>query len=382
MYRNRQDYIIIRQEEHMRLLDEQAIEHIALGASLLGTGGGGDPHIGRLMALNAIRKHGPVKLITPDELPDDALVVPSAMMGAPIVIIEKIPNGNEFITAFKGLEDILGKQVYATIPIEAGGVNSMIPIAVAAQLGIPLVDADGMGRAFPELQMVTYHLDDIPASPMVIVDEKGNSVILKTITNNWAEEIARVCTVTMGASVMISIYSMLGRQVKESGISGIMSLSEQIGRIIAEARKERTNPVNDLLSLTHGYELFKGKITDVSRNIEGGFNRGLCQISGLEHHSGSSMQVSFQNENLMAEKDGKVLATVPDLICILDADTSVPVTTETLKFGRRVVVIGIPCDRRWRTERGIETVGPRYFGYDLEYTPVEQLAGKEEHHGV
>lgn len=120
MYRNRQDYIIIRQEDYMRLLDEQAIEHIALGASLLGTGGGGDPHIGRLMALNAIRKHGPVKLITPDELPDDALVVPSAMMGAPIVIIEKIPNGNEFITAFKGLEDILGKQVYATIRSRQG----------------------------------------------------------------------------------------------------------------------------------------------------------------------------------------------------------------------------------------------------------------------
>ncbi len=362
----------------MRLLDEQAIEHIALGASLLGTGGGGDPHIGRLMALNAIKKHGPVKLLSPDELPDDALVVPSAMMGAPIVIIEKIPNGEEFITAFKGLEEVLGKKVYATIPIEAGGVNSMIPIAVAAQLGIPLVDADGMGRAFPELQMVTYHLDGIPASPMVIVDEKGNSVILQTITNNWAEEIARVCTVTMGASVMISIYSMLGSQVKESGIKGIMTFSEQIGKIILDARTENSNPIAQLLELTHGYELFKGKITDVSRDIQGGFNRGLCALSGIDDYTGESMDVSFQNENLIATKDGTVVATVPDLICILDADTSIPVTTETLKFGRRVVVIGIPCDHKWRTAKGIETVGPRYFGYDLDYTPIERLAAPQE----
>lgn len=360
----------------MRLLDEKAIEHIALGASLLGTGGGGDPHIGRLMALNAIREHGPVQLISPEELPDDALIVPSAMMGAPIVIIEKIPNGNEFVTAFKGLEDILGKKVYATIPIEAGGVNSMIPIAVAAQLGIPLVDADGMGRAFPELQMVTYHLDGIPASPMVIVDEKGNSVILNTITNNWAEEIARVCTVTMGASVMISIYSMLGAQVKQSGISGIMTFSEKIGSIIAEARKQNTNPLNDLLDLTNGYKLFKGKITDVSRNTEGGFNRGLCMLDGIEEDTGKSMNVQFQNENLIAELDGRVVASVPDLICILDADTSVPVTTETLKYGRRVVVLGIPCDGKWRTPKGIETVGPRYFGYDMDFTPVEELASK------
>ena len=121
--------------------------------------------------------------------------------------------------------------------------------------------------------MVTYHLDGIPASPMVIVDEKGNSVILNTITNNWAEEIARVCTVTMGASVMISIYSMLGHQVKESGISGIMTFSEQIGKTIADARKENSNPITDLLDSTRWFELFKGKINDVSRTIEGGFNR-------------------------------------------------------------------------------------------------------------
>ena len=362
----------------MRLLDEQAVEHIALGASLLGTGGGGDPHVGRLMALNAIRKHGPVQLLSADELPDEALVVPTAMMGAPIVIVEKIPNGEEFITAFKGLQEVLGKKVYATIPIEAGGVNSMIPIAVAAQLGIPLVDADGMGRAFPELQMVTYHLDNIPASPMVIVDEKGNSVILQTITNNWAEELARVCTVSMGASVMISIYSMLGRQVKESAITGIMTFSQEIGRLISEARARNANPLQELLELTRGYELFKGKITDVSRDLKGGFNRGLCRIDGIEEYNGRSMDVSFQNENLIAHRDGKVVATVPDLICILDVDTSVPVTTESLKFGRRVAVIALPCDSKWRTEKGIETVGPRYFGYDLDYVPVEQLAMKQE----
>lgn len=362
----------------MRMLDEQAVEHIALGASLLGTGGGGDPHIGRLMALNAMKKHGPVQLISPSELPDDALVVPSAMMGAPIVIIEKIPNGEEFITAFKGLEDVLGKKVYATIPIEAGGVNSMIPIAVAAQLGIPLVDADGMGRAFPELQMVTYHLDDIPASPMVIVDEKGNRVILNTITNNWAESIARVCTVEMGASVMISIYSMLGHQVKESGISGIISYSEQIGRVIAESRTENKDPLKELLQVTGGFELFKGKITDVQRNIEGGFNRGLCKMDGIEEYAGESMDVSFQNENLVAERNGAVVASVPDLVCLIDVDTSVPVTTETLKFGRRVVALGLPCADKWRTPKGIETVGPRYFGYDIDYIPVEErVKGKE-----
>lgn len=46
----------------MRYLDEQAIENIAIGAAFLGTGGGGDPYIGKMMALTAIKKHGPIKL--------------------------------------------------------------------------------------------------------------------------------------------------------------------------------------------------------------------------------------------------------------------------------------------------------------------------------
>lgn len=70
-------------------------------------------------------------------------------------------------------------------------MNSMLPIAAAARLGLPLVDADGMGRAFPELQMVTFTMAGVSATPMALVDEKGNSAIFNTITNKWTEELAR-----------------------------------------------------------------------------------------------------------------------------------------------------------------------------------------------
>src|SRR5699024_3518400 len=137
------------------------IENMAIGAALLGTGGGGDLYIGELMSLQAIEKYGAVKLVSADELNDDDLVVPSAMMVAPTVMVEKVPSGDESLAAFSALEEYLGKKITATMPIEAGGVNSLIPLALAAQTGLPVVDADGMGRAFPELQMVTFYLDDI-----------------------------------------------------------------------------------------------------------------------------------------------------------------------------------------------------------------------------
>ena len=35
-----------------------------------------------------------------------------------------------------------------------------------------------MGRAFPELQMVTFTIGGMSATPMALTDEKGNSVHL------------------------------------------------------------------------------------------------------------------------------------------------------------------------------------------------------------
>lgn len=356
----------------MRKLDEQAIEDIAMGAALLGTGGGGDPYIGKLMALQAIKKYGPVTIIDTDEVPDDALVVPTAMMGAPSVLIEKIANGTEFKRAFEAMEKYFGKKIYATMPIEAGGVNSMVPLAVAAQMKVPIIDVDGMGRAFPELQMVTYHLHGVTSSPMVITDEKGNVSILDTISNKWSENIARAMTVVQGGSVMICIYPMTGKDIKQCGIKGIMTYSEEIGKAIRESNKCDIPPIKQLLDKINGFELFKGKITDVLRETKGGFNFGTVQLNGVGEYKGEDCEVNFQNENLVVKQGNKILTTTPDLICLVDLENITPITTDALKYGRRVLVIGLKCDAQWRTVKGIETVGPRYFGYDIDYIPIEE----------
>lgn len=358
----------------MRILTEKEIENIALGASLLGTGGGGDPYIGKLMALNAIREYGPVTLLSPGEVPDDALVVPTAMIGAPAVMIEKIPNGQECIRAFEAMGKLFGKPVFATMPIEAGGVNSMIPIAVAAQMRIPLVDGDGMGRAFPELQMVTYHLNGISAAPMTMTDDKGNNVLLEVISNKWAENIARNVAAAMGAWATVGIYAMSGADMKRCAIPDIMTYSQQIGEIISEAQRKEADPTDKLAAFTNGIKVFKGKMIDVERTIQGGFNRGLVRLDGLDSYKGQTMEVEFQNENLIARIDGEVCATTPDLICLVDLETAVPITTESLKYGRRATALILPAHELWRTPKGIENVGPRYFGYDYDYVPMEEMA--------
>jgi uncharacterized protein len=357
----------------MRIIGKQEIEDIAVGAALLGTGGGGDPYIGKLMALQAIEEYGEITLLDVDEVPDDALVVPSAMMGAPTVMIEKAPSGEEAISAFKNLESYLGKEIFATMPIEAGGLNSMLPLALAARMGIPVVDVDGMGRAFPELQMVTFYLDGVSATPMVIADEKGNTSLLSTINNVWTERIARSATIEMGGSTMTAIYPMTGKNLKDSGIHNILKLEEELGKAIRLAKQNNADPIKEALKCADGFELFRGKVVDVNRKTESGFAKGVATFEGINQYKGETLEVRFQNEHLLAQTNQRLLCVTPDLIAVLDAETGLPITTEAIRYGARCVIVGIPCDPKWRTEKGIKTVGPKYFNYDVDYVPVEEL---------
>lgn len=359
----------------MRKLDVEAIEDIAVGAAILGTGGGGDPYIGKLMAIQAIEEYGPITLLDPEELEDDDLVVPSAMMGAPTVMIEKIPSGEEIFASFHALESYLGQKIRATMPIEAGGINSMIPLALAARLGLPVVDVDGMGRAFPELQMVTFTTIDVSATPMVLSDEKGNNILLNTIDNKWTENLARGATITMGGSVMIAIYPMNGQQIKEVGIKNVVTFTEKIGKALRISRQKNQDPVEALVEVTGGFPFFEGKIIDIDRKTEGGFARGKATIAGINSYKKDQLVLNFQNEHLVATVNEKVAVSVPDLITVHDIETGLPITTEGMKYGSRVMVMGIPCSDIWRTSKGIELVGPRYFGYDIDYIPVEERMG-------
>jgi hypothetical protein len=105
--------------------------------------------------------------------------------------------------------------------IEAGGSNSTVPLRVDAQLGIPVVDADGMGRAFTEIQMVTASLSGVSATPMALADEKGNTAIIDTVDNPWAERLSRSLTIDMGCVANIALYPLSGHQLTQAMVGSL-----------------------------------------------------------------------------------------------------------------------------------------------------------------
>jgi DUF917 family protein len=125
-----------------------------------------------------------------------------------------------------------------------------------------------------------------------------------------------------------------------------------------------------LLAATGGRLLLAGKIADVERRTTTGFARGRLSLQGSGPY-GRDMTVDFQNENLVACVAGQPVVTMPDLICIVSSLDGEPITTEMLRYGQRVAVVGIPCHPMLRSPQALAAVGPKAFGYDMEYEPIE-----------
>ncbi len=354
-----------------------ALDHLpdlARGAALLGSGGGGDPYVGRLMVEQALRAGGRVQVLDLEEVPDDALVISTAMMGAPTVMNEKLPAGTEGLHALRTLERHLGRSAEATIPMECGGINSTMPLVVAAQARIPVIDADGMGRAFPELQMETFGVYGVSGSPLAIANEHGDATIVLAHDNRQMEWLARGITIRMGGAALIAEYAMDGRTARRVAIPRTLRLCVELGAAIRRSRERHRDPlpaIGDAVEAA-GYWgprlIFEGKVQDVLRRTTEGFTRGSALLQPLD--SGGPLRLRFQNEHLIAERDAEVLACVPDLICVLEAETAEPITTEGLRYGQRVRIVVLTPPGIMRTPEALRVWGPRAFGLDCDYRPA------------
>lgn len=269
----------------MRKIGIEDIDDIALGSSLLGSGGGGDPYMGRLEAIAAVKKYGPVELLDIDEVPDTWTVAPICGVGAPSVSLEKGTNGVEYPKVRAMMERILGRKLDAFLLSEAGGMNSMVPISAAARAGLPLINADGMGRAFPGIQQDTFTLNGVSTNPFIIADEKGNCTVLTTINNDWTEEIGREITTACGGQVTTLASPMSGEKMKTSVVVGTVDYAQKLGRIIRTAT-DADNPEQFFLGESGAFRFFKGKITDVLRETRDGFNFGRVTLEGIGEDKG------------------------------------------------------------------------------------------------
>jgi DUF917 family protein len=348
-------------------IDTDRIPALARGCAVLGAGGGGDPLIGSLMAREAVLTYGPVDLVDLDDLPPEGLVMPCGFFGAPTVAIEKLENGGEGQRLVAEVEAHFGRPVVAIMPYEIGGSNGVIPLTWAARLGLPYVDADGMGRAFPTVLQMTMGLAGVPWSPSIFCDERFNTVVIRAGNVAWTERLLRSTASALGGAGVAALYLMEAKAARSATVRGSVSRALRLGAAILAGEGD---PVTAVAPQLGAIELIRGSVTQVERATTGGFVRGstLVEQAGPD---GRLLRLEIQNENLVALEEGEVRASVPDIITVLDAQSGEVIVTERLRYGQRVSVIAFPCDPVWRTPEGLRLAGPQAFGYDLPYVPVE-----------
>jgi DUF917 family protein len=215
------------------------------------------------------------------------------------------------------------------------------------------------------------HLAGISPAPSVMTDERGNVVVFRTVSGEWAERLQRAAAMEFGGMASSADYTLTAAQAREATVRNSVSLAIRIGEAVINAA---ASPVDAMIKEVNGYRLIAGKIIDVERRTTSGFVRGSVVVEGLRDDAGRLVRLELQNENLVALDRGRVLASVPDLITVLDTETADAIATERIAYGQRVTVIAFACDPVWRTPPGIALTGPRAFGYDFDYTPVEELA--------
>src|SRR3954469_23281318 len=350
------------------------MESLAVGAWVLGPGGGGNPYL-PLLNMRLLYKEGHrVQLMDAADLDDDDWVGTVANMGAPLVGQERLTDSLTLARAVTVMERHIGQRFAALMSMEIGGANGVRPFMAAAHLKLPVVDSDTMGRAYPELQMTSVAVGGLAPCPMSAVDVRGfESIVHKVPSWKWAERIGRKICVEYGSVAATCQPPRTGAEVKKWGIHGTTPKAIEIGAAVREAQRRHSDPVAAILSVEPGKLLYTGKVIDVARRATEGFLRGIARFDGIDAFRGSQLTINFQNEWIVAHLDGEPLAMTPDLICVLDSVSGEAVGSETVRYGQRVTVIALPPTKIFLTAKGLEHVGPRAFGYDLEFRSVFSL---------
>jgi DUF917 family protein len=184
------------------------------------------------------------------------------------------------------------------------------------------------------------------------------------------ERLSRTACVAVGSIAATCKAPRTGKEVKECAILYSTSKAIRLGQTVQAARRAHRDPVAALVEAEGGRLIFTGKIADVARRATEGFLRGTARLDGLGDDRGRCFELAFQNEFAVGWLDGTPRVMTPDLICVMDTVSGEAIGTETLRYGQRVSVVALPAPPVLLTPKGLEHVGPRAFGYDLDFRSV------------
>ena len=350
-----------------------------------------DPGPSISLIKEAIQAGRKFKMISVDDFPDDGIVVAVQGIGGggpwEYVIERTKSQGLDVLSQSKRnnmvvdlLSEFVGKEVTAIIRSEAAEATATA-LLVAAERNIPILDAGITGRAVPEVQQSIPWISGIASIPTAIVTPWGDEIVIKNAIDEYrVEDLSRAIAVASGGDAVITMTPMNGQQIKYAALKNNLSEAIKYGKVTREAVESNNDPIDALLKASSGYKLFQGLVTKSDEKGDRGFNWIDVAISGTDDFTGKTYEVFVKNENIIGWLDGEIDAMSPDYIYNLDPKTGESIVSKagigSYPIGKEVVLIGLPSPDQWRSDMGIKLMGPKHFGFDFDFTPIEELHSK------
>jgi DUF917 family protein len=273
------------------------------------------------------------------------------------------------------------RDVAALVRSEAAGATATA-LLLAADMGIPTLDGGITGRAVPEVQQSIPWINGIASVPTAIVTPWGDQIIIKHAIDEYrVEDLSRAIAVASAGDATITMTPMSGEQLEQGVLDGNLSEAELYGRTVRMAREAGEDPIDALIEVSGGYKLFEGVVTKSEERGDRGFNWVEAEFAGVDEYDGRTYRVFVKNENIVGWIDGELDAMAPDYIYNLDPDTgesTLGVGYGGYVVGEKVAMIGVPAPAQWRSPKGVELIGPRHFGFDFDFIPIEDLHSQAE----
>ncbi|MDS1270301.1 DUF917 domain-containing protein [Lipingzhangella sp. LS1_29] len=361
-------------------LDE--LDDLVIGAELFSSGGGGTdgPADSLLDWARQALARGPVRLLGPDRNPGQAPeahaddpgnraqhpdCVAVLLVGTPTMLEEHLPTGNETRAAVAALERWTGGSLRAIAPLNIAGVNCLPAVITAAQLDLPLLDIDGMGRGFPLVEQTTYALDGIDPTPLAVAGGNGEVVVVDQPAASL-ESMLRPLVLGCGGWVICACYPARVSRFLRAGIPGSINRAIQAGHALRHPG-DTTSDGHALARRLGGRLLCRGRVVDVEYSPDRRSTTSHpASVSSLvieeAERARRIVRLEAHNEILLALADGGVIGSVPDIICLVGQHFRRVIDIEQVTPGLDVDVILLPAAHHWHTAPGMALAGPAAFG--------------------
>lgn len=371
------------------LTSQRQVEDFVRGLTFWGTGGGGAYQRGVDLLLDQLQKGNRIGWHDYHDISDEDYTCCPFLMGSlggpseqgkrEMSVLYKLPEPlsdetQRMVHAIRALEEKMGHRIAALVPIELGGSNVAACMSAASEMGIYCVDGDYTGRAIPEIQQTTPYIYEQSLLPVTACDAWNNmATIEQTINWRMAERIGKQLSVAGFSYSSQAGFFSTGADTKKALIKNTLTESYEVGKTLRVAVENGKDPADEIASIVNGWVVCKGTVAEKKVEDRDDYYYCIHEITGKDEYSGKDLRIWVKNESHASWLNGREFVTSPDMIQIIDRYTGHPYTNDVLAVGMDVSVIVMKARDIFRTSRGIEVLGPRAFGLDIAYTPVEDL---------